>query len=277
LRLQRSAFDGLASVPAPAVVTEIRKYAKSPGFRAGCSKYVLDAIDRLVTRNDVVPVWQGLLRRRDPNLPHFLLAACRDALIAWERMPRESDTEIEQDLEALATAADALADDIDRHAREIRFCRIPLFVANHLAGLSAPKHAADDPPPRHRFPVLYDKTNAIGPVSVQELLREVAERFRSRDDGWGRHPLRPTKRRDVNAERTFLVKSVVYFLRANGGRPHWDWVARAVAAMTDSEAFDADHARKLASNVHPMFTDPGEELRFYNQHVYAEPPDGDPA
>lgn len=269
----------------PAVVSEIRRIAKSPGFRAGCSKYVLDSLDRLVTRDEMFPVWEGLPRNRDRSLPFHFLVACRDALAAWERMPRAPDKEIEQSLDKLAAVADSLADDLDRHADEIRFCRISLFAANHLAGISEAQRNPgrfyrvdaenSSPLPLHRFPSLYDKDNVVGPVLIQALLREMAQRFRAHDDGWGRHPLRPTKIRDENAERTFLAKCVVHFLRSNGGKPRWDWVARSVATMTDSDAFDGDHARKLANKVLPMFTDPGDEFSWYNQHVYPEPDDPD--
>ena len=117
-----------------------------------------------------------------------------------------------------------------------------------------------------------DPGNVIGPTLIQSVLKELAQRLRAPDEGW-RSALRPTKARDKNAKQTFLVKSLVRFFLTNGGEPHWDWVARSVAAMIDLDTFGADDARKAAPGTRPMFSDPGEELLWYNKNVYGEPKD----
>lgn len=254
----------------PAVLTEVRGYVCSPEYRALRSKYVLAGLDRLVTREDVFPVWAGMPRKRGLPSPNDFLSACDHALADWERMPRAPNRTIEKKLKKLGTDLDALADKLDQHSTTIGFCGVPLYVANHLASLSPERQ---DRLGRHRLPYLYDPDGVIGPVLIQALLRELAQRLAATDPEI-RSPQRPRKPGAKNAERTFLVRRLAYFFRTNGGEPHWEWIALAVAAMTDGDPLDERHAQLLAEDIDPMFKDPGEELLWYSK-LYGEPPDPD--
>lgn len=254
----------------PAAVSKIQGRVSSAEYRASHSKYVLAGIDRLVTRETAYPVWMGMPREHGLPSPLDFLSVCENALSAWERMPRAPDKEIEKDLAKLAADAESLAKRIDQHAVEIRFSGIPLSVANHLASLSPKRQHKYG---RHRLPHLYDPDNAVGPVLIQTLLREFATRLKSPEEG-SRHPLRPTKRRARDAERTFLVRNLVDFFLRNGGKPHWEWVALSVAAMTDGEQLDVRHIQRLVEDIHPLFSSPADELLYYSRLWDAEH-DGD--
>lgn len=211
-----------------------------------------------------MPRKRGLPARLD------FLSACSQALAEWERMPRAPNRKIDDSLTKLGAAAESLADGLDQHATAIRFCGIPLYVANHLAGVSPERQ---DKYGRHRLPFKYDPDGVIGPVLIQTLLRELAKRLAAPDVG-ARSLHRPRKPSAKEAERTFLIRSLVYFFLTNGGEPLWGWVALAVAAMTDQVALDDRHVQLLAKDIHPMFSDPGEEMAWYYK-MLGEPPDID--
>ena len=113
-------------------------------------------------------------------------------------------------------------------------------------------------PLHYQIPFRDEDGNVVWPIRIQSLLRELARRFGSPDKVW-RSEVRPTKRGAKDAERTFLVRAVVYFFRTRVGAPHWDWVAQSVTAMTDSQAIDAGHAQKLGRDVRALRSSEAEE------------------
>lgn len=274
----------------PGAVSDIRRYVRSAEYRAYRSKYVLAAIDRLVKHVDVFPVWEGLSRKRYPTLPVDFIVACSGALEEWEHMPRRGDKAIERDLAKFADDAESLADRLDQHADEVRFCGIRLVLGDYLQELSDAQRGKVRLRPRpikllgkeaerqriplhYRIPFRDEDGNVVWPAQIQSLLRELARRFRSPDKVW-RSEVRPTKRGAKDAERTFLVRSVVYFFRSRVGAPHWDWVAQSVTAMTDSEGIDAGHAQKLAHDVRALWSSAAEE-RLWESRLFPKPEDED--
>lgn len=258
----------------PPSLLRIQAYVGSPEYRALRSPYVLASLDRLVSGDEMRKVWAGMPQSRGLPDPLDFLITCEQSLSAWERMPPVTDRNVEIELAKLGDDANQLAKKLDQHAREIAYAGIPLCVANYVSGLSAQRR---DRHGRHWLPYLYDPFGLVGPIKVQAVLRELAERLRASNQAL-RHPLRPKKRQPPkNAERTFLVRCLVDFFLRNGGDPHWEWVAEAVAAMTNSDLLDTRHIQGLVPDISPLFSDPGEELLWYNKYVWVEPKDiGDP-
>jgi hypothetical protein len=262
----------------PEVVSKVRAYVEGPSSRytERYSEHVRECIHRLVTHIDVYPVWEGLATDRDPLAPFLFVDACAHALWRWERTPDASDGEIDENLSKLAKAADSLADALDRHAREIAFAGIQVQVNSFRAGpalrsnellrtsIGSGVPPGDSPEDlRSADPAASGQPNFAdfdGPISVQFLLREYA-RLLSAQHHLHYDPLRPRKRGVPSAERTYLVRVVTEFFLTHGGDPHWDWVVRAVSAMTNTDDLDSSHAVKLFKSLDQDYWEPAEDYR----------------
>jgi hypothetical protein len=261
----------------PAVVLQLRCSLRSSSYRERYSERINAAVDRLLEHVDIFPIWEELSRDPDPALPYALLETCAHAMWEWDRMPRVPDTEIKRHLLELADAADSLANGLDRHAGEIAFCGFEFIVSGYLARPSTTHAEHADPPETKQddgsnetteqkremdgsgsYRAYYDAVQ--GPMPFQSFLRHGAERLRTNAES-SLPLLRPTKRRAEHAERTFLVRTLVHFFITHGGQPHWDWVARIVSAITNTDDLDGRHVQLLFADLANVEWDQAEDYR----------------
>lgn len=202
---------------------------------------------RLVSYEEMRTTWASICGANVPDLPEMFFHFALELSPIWQKMPKVTDAVLRANIADIAATADNLAASIEAHKDEIHFHRGSRLTLDRVLVRAKSIRDGKDPAWDGWIPEAKDKFGDTYP-GVAEFMRALAAELRPSQIST-QAELRPTKVSDRNAERTYMVRSLSHFLKSVLDNPRFDLVANTVNTILDESDLDANHARKLASDL----------------------------
>lgn len=238
------------------VPERVRSIMSSPELLNNLTAGHPDVGIRLVSTSypDMRNVWARVGRHKDVEFPALFFSWAVELPANWQFMLKLPTTKpLLRTVAKIATAAENLAALLETHKREIAFSggRVAFHRVMVRARTIRAELAGEGGEPDGWSYAAAELTAPPQPT-LPDFLRALAAELRPRHAP-SNLVIRPTKVKDKNAERTFMVKSLATFFNYPGafGAPSFGVVAATVNTILDAkdDLLDANHARKLADGL----------------------------
>jgi len=233
----------LKSVPS-GIATQVR----FKGFRQALSPTDLAAIDRLVTREQMKPVWETLTAPGvDENMPHDFFGDVVHGLEQWREVSKTRKGEAWERLNRLAAKAEELANSIDASTPEILLMQSGPILVDEALMINAFDLQKD---PGYSPDLIKDRVGADG-IKIQSVLRALAAHLRTKQTSYyARHRPPNAESPDpdsTSADQTYWSVALSDLFERHLGAPKPHLVTRTVETILDLDPnsnFGDSHVRK---------------------------------